>query len=438
MENNRVMAGLVLKSLKLLSWGMLFGLAVYDIFLLYQYAFDLPFWDVWDNLPHGNFRGIFNFYNENLQLFYNIISEIMYLLTDWNLRYFAFVNFVIYLCAVGVYIFIVQKSETKLPLYPLFFLPLFSPILGYNWLWSILVQTHTYILFFLLAIYWGFCKKKNNVSQVLFLCCLVLSVLSMNIPLALSALIAYMIKEIINTASSERKKIIKEFIYLTGAFSIFLVIIWGKDDARVLKEVQFDNVWSMNYINNLSFYIIEGLGLFSLTDMTVPKYCPILFVVLLIFLGVAFEEQYKDKKKQALWAIIFCVMFNVCCVVALRHGEVYSYRVGFIRHHETLFLLFPAILLVLLTSRAVIVKAGGVAVLCVMLYGVVVTIKEKQFQFFGELFYKNACVCLNHYYNLKTISEWECTMNFPIPVDERIEYAKKHNLSFFENIKRCR
>lgn len=221
MGNNKITAGRVLKSLELLSWGMLFGLAVYDIFLLYQYAFDLPFWDVWDNLPRGNFRGIFNFYNENLQLFYNIISEIMYLLTDWNLRYFAFVNFIIYLCVVGVYILIVQKSETKLPLYPLFFLPMFSPILGYNWLWSILVQTHTYILFFLLAIYWGFCKKKNNVSQVLFLCCLVLSVLSMNIPLALSALIAYMIKEIINTASSERKKIIKEFIYLTGAFSIF-------------------------------------------------------------------------------------------------------------------------------------------------------------------------------------------------------------------------
>lgn len=164
------------------------------------------------------------------------------------------------------------------------------------------------------------------------------------------------------------------------------MIIWGKEDARVLKEVQFDNVWSMNYINNLSFYIIEGLGLFSLTDMTVPKCCPILFVVLLILLGVAFEEQYKDKKKQALWAIIFCVIFNVCCVVALRHGEVYFYRVGFIRHHETLFLLFPAMLLVLLTSRAVIVKAGGVAVLCVMLYGVGITIKEKQFQFFWRAF----------------------------------------------------
>ena len=425
------------KIISLISWCVLMCAVGYDIYLLNKYAFYLPFWDVWDNLPRGNFKGVFKFYNENLQLFYNILSELMYIWADWNQRYFAFVNFAIYLCVVGIYIVIIGKSQIKLPLYPLFFLPLLSPILGYNWLWSILVQTHTYILFFLLAVYFGFCKDKTAVTLSMFTGCLILSVLSMNLPLALGCIIAYIVKETLNITPQQKKETAKEMIILVLVFAVFLALIWMREDSQAVKDIKLDNVFSMHYISNLSFYIIEGLSLFALTGIITSQYCLPLFAVLLVFLGIAFFEQCKNKKLQALWGIIFCVMFNTCCVVALRHGEVYSHQVGFIRHHEVLFLLLPAMLSVLLSSRYMAVKICGVVICCGMLYGFFATVKAKQFQFFGELFYKNACVCLNHYYNLKTIAEWQCTMNFPIPVDERMQYAQEHNLSFFNNIAKC-
>lgn len=421
----------------LVSWLILLGALIYDIILLNGYAFDLPFWDVWDNLPQGNFNNVFNFFNENLQLFYNIISEIMYLCADWNLRYFAFVNFAIYLCLIGVYVQIVVKSEIKISFWPLFFLPLLSPILGYNWLWSILVQTHTYILFFLFAVYFGFCANASKSSFALFICSLFLSILSMNLPLALGAVIAYIVKEMINITPQIKQNTIKKCFFLLLLLALFLTIIWFKKDSAAVKEVKLVNIFSWYYLSSLSFYVVEGVSLFSLTKIIFPQYCPVLLVVMLVFLGIAFFEQYKNKKIQALWAIIFSVMVNVCAVVALRHGEVYSYKVGFIRHHEVLFLLLPAILMVFFSSKFKIVKIYGVIVFCQMLYGYGITVKEKQFQFFGELFYQNACLCLNHYYNLKTIPNWACTMNYPIPVDSKIEYAKEHNLSFIGTIAKC-
>lgn len=424
-----------IEKLNILSWFALLAMLAYDICLLNEYAFDLPFWDVWDNLPRGNLENIFNFYNENLQLFYNIISEIMYWCSDWNLRYFAFVNFAIYLGILMTYISIIRASQIKIMMYPLFFLPMLSPILGYNWLWSILVQTHTYILFFLLAVYCGFCTEKNKIF--LFTVCLILSVLSMNFPLSLGLLAVYIAKEILGVSPQIKKETIRNIIIPLLVYGVLFAYIWFKKDSQSLKDVKLDNVFSKNYISNLSFYIVEGLSLFSLTDVLSVQVCLPLFILLLIFLSIAFSEQYKNKKFQALWAIVFSVMFNICSVVALRHGEVHSYNIGFIRHHETLFLLFPAILILLLSSRFSIVKLFGILILCQMLYGLGVTVKEKRFQFFGELFYKNACFCLNHYYNLKTISDWKCTMNYPIPVDDKIEYAKEHNLSFIKNIAKC-
>jgi hypothetical protein len=72
------------------------------------------------------------------------------------------------------------------------------------------------------------------------------------------------------------------------------------------------------------------------------------------------------------------------------------------------------------------------------LYGISADISAKRFQFFGDLFYKNGCVCVNHYYNLKTISDWQCTMNYPVAKPDVIEKAEKMKLSFIETIKNCK
>lgn len=414
-------------------------LAIYDIFVLYEYAFDIPFWDTWDSLPRGNVAHVFNFYNENMQFFYFVISETMYKLSDWNLRDFIFTNFGVYLVLICIYNEILKKAQSKpVPYYPLFLCILLTPMLGYNWLWAVLVQTHTFILFFLLAIYVGFTKDDTKYSPYIMSVCLFLSVISMNIPLAIGGMLAYIIKEIVNAKENGKLEAIFKCLIALCTMLILVAFLMQVTNIRRFITVKLvHSTFTMVYLHNLSFYIINGMGAFWLASVLNARICLFLMVVHFSILGIVFFERYKIKKEQSLWGIIFGILFCVCGVVAFRGGEVYSYAFSYIRHNETFFILVPTTLMVLALSKYKFIRFYGIVLLAYMLVGVIQDIRSRKFQFFGELLYKNGCVCLNHYYNLKTITDWKCTMSYPIPVDGRIEYGKTHNLSFIENISRC-
>ena len=95
---------------------------------------------------------------------------------------------------------------------------------------------------------------------------------------------------------------------------------------------------------------------------------------------IVFFEQYRNKKIQSFWGILFCVLFSVCGVVSFRGGEVYSYSFSYIRHNETAFMALPALLMVLFLSKYKIAKFYGSILLVLMLYGVGYDIKSQKFQ----------------------------------------------------------
>lgn len=413
---------------------------VYEAVLLYTYATDVPFWDTWEQLPRGEHKHLFEFYNENMQFFYFLISEVIYKTTNWNLRWFNFINFVLYTILLLVYwkILYEAQKQKRVPFYPLFLGALLTPMLGYNWLWPVLVQTHTFILFFLLSIYWGYTCDKEKYSPYACGICLFLSIISMNIPLALGGCIAYTVKEIVNAKQQGKITCLKKCTKML----ITLIVLFG-GLACVTNVRQFitiklsNNIWTLEYIYNLAFYTINSLSLFYLADIINWKISLMWFVIHFSILAVVFFEQYRDKKIQSLWGILFGVLFCVCGIVSFRGGEVYSYHLGFIRHNETTFMLLPATLMVLFLSRKKWVRYYAVCLMVLMFYGIASDIRAQRFQFFGKLFYQNGCLCLNHYYNLKTIDTWQCTMNFPVAPDQWMEKGKEKNLSFIKTIEHC-
>lgn len=418
----------------------LISLITYDVYLLYLYAFDVPFWDVWDSMPKGTYTHIFDFYNENMQFFYFTISEIMYKTSNWNLRYFNFVNFAIYcLIAITYWIILIKtKPKNKVNVFPLFLCAIFTPMLGYNWLWSILVQTHTFILFFLIAIYWGFVKDGNRYSVYLFGVSLFLSVISMNIPLAMGGCIAYIIKECINCHKDEFYYCICKILKLITLLFVLFLLLSGVTDIRRFINVELShNLLTTDYINNLSFYIVNSFSLFAFADVLRGDLNVVLLIGHFAVLLIVFIEQYKDKTKQPLWGILFGVLFCVCGVVAFRGGEVYSYDFSYIRHNETVFMLLPAMLMIMCLSKRRFIRIYSYFLVVLMIVGVVKDIQSKRFEYFGELFYKNGCLCLNHYWNLKTMKDWQCTMNFPIAHGTGMEIGKNKRLSFINTIKTC-
>ena len=426
----------------LLYLSILFFLLIfsYDSYLMYVYAFDVPFWDTWDLMPHGNFSHLFDFYNENMQFFYFIISEIMYKLSSWNLRYFSFVNFTVYSFIIVIYWVILSKAkpQNRVSFFPVFLCALITPMLGYNWLWVLLVQTHTFILFYFLAIYFGFTKDDNKYSVLLFALCLFLSVISMNVPLAIGGSFAYIIKELINSRENSYRVCAQKCVTLIVVLcSLVYALSIFTDVGRFVNVSLKHNVFTLDYIYNLSFYLINSFSIFSLAGILTAEICVYLFVVHFVILCIVFFEQYRIKKLQSLWGIMFGILFCVCGVVAFRGGEVYNYEKAYIRHNETVFMLMPAMFMVLFLSKQKIIRYYGALLVILMCFGVIKDVQSKRFQFFGELFYKNGCVCLNHYWNLKTISDWRCQMNFPIAHNVGMEIGEAKKLSFIETIKQC-
>ncbi len=426
----------------LLYLSILFFLLIlsYDFYLLYEYAFDVPFWDTWDLMPQGDFSHLFDFYNENMQFFYFVISEIMYRVSSWNLRYFTFVNFAIYCFIIAIYWVILLKAKlpNKVNFFPIFLCAIITPMLGYNWLWVLLVQTHTFILFYFLAIYFGFAKDDNRCSALLCGFCLFLSVISMNVPLAIGGSLAYVVKELVNSKENGLRVCIQKCITLVVSLcSLFYTLSFFTDVGRFVKVSLMHNVFSLNYIYNLSFYLINSFSIFAFANVLTADVCIYLFVIHFVILCIVFFEQYRVKRVQSLWGIMFGILFCVCGVVAFRGGEVYNYEMAYIRHNETVFMLIPAMFMVLFLSKRKFAKYYGVFLMILMCFGIIKDIQSKRFQFFGELFYKNGCVCLNHYWNLKTISEWRCQMNFPIAHNVGMEIGEAKKLSFIETIKQC-
>lgn len=412
----------------------------YDIYLLSIYATDVPFWDMWDLLPQASWTHLFDFYNQNMQFFYFIISEILYRLVDWNLRYFTFISFAIYLFLTVLYGKILSSTANirQIYYYPLFLVIILTPMLGYNWLWVLLIQTHTFILFFLLAIYFGFVKDDKKYSVYLCSICLFLSMISMNIPLAVGGVIAYIIKEIINAYPQNINKALKKcaiFIAMVGILIGTLSCV-----TNIGKFVDFrphENVMNINFIENFSFYLINSMSVFAFAHILNWKICVGILIIHGIILTLVFKEQYKCRQTQALWGIIFSVLLMIAGVVSYRQGEVYFWDLSFIRHNETTFILVPATLAVLALSKYKLARYYSIILLLGTLYGVITDISAKRFQFFGSLFYKNGCVCLNHYYYLKTIEEWQCKMNCPVARPDAMKKATEMNLSFIKTIQTC-
>lgn len=428
------------KTLFIIASFILVSLGVYDVLTLNAYATDVPFWDTWDLLPMGSYGHLFDFYNENMQFFYFLISEIIYRVADWNLRYFIAVNFLVYLSVILIYGIILNKTrqDKKIAFYPLFLCILLTPMLGYNWLWVFLVQTHTFILFFLLAIYFGFTKQDKVYSAYACGVCLFLSVISMNIPLAVGGTIAYIIKEAVNGKTNGWNKCIKNCAALLCTLGLLMACLMLMTDISNFVNVRMSHTaLSWDYLKNLSFYLINSLSVFAFADVinwqiALPWAC-----LHFSLLFIAFCEQYDKKHLQSLWGLTFGILFCMCGIIALRGGEVYSYDYTFIRHNETAFMMLPAVMMIFFLSKYKLIRGYAILILGLSLCGIAADMRAQRFQFFGNLFYKNGCLCLNHYYNLKTIKDWQCTMNFPIPRPDAMEKGQKMNLSFIKTISDC-
>lgn len=424
-----------------LAWFVLGALVLYDAYLLEKNAFDFPWFDEWELFPSGNLSNIFRLYHGHLSFFYELLSEFMLKFFDWNLRYFCFLSFGVY-CLTALFYYwailrygVCNKRHWWLSLT---LLPLFAVLFGYNWLLPLMVQTYTYIFFCLLAVYFGFIRDKGFVGVVLFAISILLSALSMNWPLAIGTLMAFMGKELLYIKEDFVRRCERIEAVLVIFMTAVIFFFWPKTFSAI-NDWNLIDVFSYWYLELISFYIWNCLSLFLWARAFPSEVYIGLFFLHLVFLSMAFFEQYRQKEKQCLWAVVAAVMFNICVVVAVRHGEVYRFDFSFIRHNVVAFIMLPATFTIFLLSTKKYLRWYGWGLFMMMLAGVVLDVKRStpRFYFYSELLYENPCSCMNHYYYLKTIDTWACKNGFFRSVDEYFEDALAKKLSFTNTMRGC-
>ena len=132
-------------------------------------------------------------------------------------------------------------------------------------------------------------------------------------------------------------------------------------------------------------------------------------------------------------------MLNIFMVVAYRGYEVYFYNGAFIRHNETMFIVIPSALAVLLQSKIRIVKLFGIILSLIVFYGVTVNFinSKVNFSHWSNYLYKEQCQCVARYHT-KASQEWTCHPSHPKVIISRISQARHLNLSFVNNTyKKC-
>lgn len=135
---------------------------LYQVWVIYQFGTDLPYWDQWDYLPffekwHAgtlSFADLFAQFNEYRQFFPNLIFLALGVISDWDVRLEMLVSMVI-ACAISAVIFKLGQKSSKpdqgskgmLLIAPLLaHLLVFSPTQYDNWLFG------TQIIYFIPAL----------------------------------------------------------------------------------------------------------------------------------------------------------------------------------------------------------------------------------------------------------------------------------------------
>ena len=320
------------------QWGILLAAAVWNFLKVFQFALDVPVEDDWDYLTAaGNWKDIFAVHVQHRIVFTRILFNLSYMVNSLNFRWLIIINWFVYVLLALSVMLLFKKEIKRYPGFGLFFLPFFSDTAQANLIWAGQNQFHFMLLFGMLAIYFGFPRRKSSTTEVWYRIFLILSTFSMS-PL-LSAVISGC-------------RIMKE---------VSLLMIFRKSDPiKHIKNIGFEIFWDLmifgaffiNYIpaelphppldKFLFFSIVNIVKSLTLFKSDSPLFLLVALRVMLILPCVIFFKiMWKQKlcllikSSRAAVLIIWAVIFSVA--IAWGRNGIMDWR-----HTEAVLPLIPA------------------------------------------------------------------------------------------------
>lgn len=409
------------RALNIISWMTLILAGIYNFYLVYKYAVNIPFWDEWDNFPTNNIFTWFEFRNEHKIVFTQMLNQISYAIDGWNIRHLIMFNWFVYAFTIGVLYKIVSNYCNNCPVLPLFFIPLFTSSTADNNLWAFQNQFHFTILFGLLAVWFGFVRNNGTKDKLLFWICIILSIFSQNFPFSFGILLIYLTQDFIFYLKTKDINYLKSAILSIVIYTtIILTFFIGYNNSEHGFQLVLPNkilFWKF-FIIYLSFLL---LGKNLICAISTIFYIELLFIYFLI------EIKNKSTKNLGLYAIINASIFSL---LAITVGRAYLGDLT-ARYFEIVAILIPASLAIFYNIFCCTKKIY----LKILLIGFVFGIAVNYSHCFNSTFYKMtndsrniAKDCITGYYQGK--NNGFCNFAYPKYMPDKLEKAKTMNFSF--------
>ena len=330
------------KTINTISWITLIIFITTNLVFIANSSVNIPYWDEWVTitkiLSDFSLENIIAFHNEHRIVFTKLLLYASYYLNDLNIVYLIIINYFLYIIAIFILYIIVKKIATDIPYLPLFFIPLFSPLLAESFMWSFLNQFTFTIIFGLLAVYFGFIKKRNNLNTIIMTLFLLLSTLSISFVFPFGIMVAYIIKELSNNfifkLGYSKVDIYRLIITtITFFFIVYLPFFYfnaGLDTQAILSSPLTLNFWlfvikSYMFIattipieavkNGLATMSIEAIFLISISIIAT------ILATITILISLLNKKELLKPEFQACVAIAFGV-FSAMFITAIGRASI--------------------------------------------------------------------------------------------------------------------
>ena len=279
--------------------------------------------------------------NENFQAFTNALYWLAPRINIpfWTLRYVSFVTYIFMLFMLyGRLKPYVPKKRRFLLL--LAFAPCFSAYMCGNLLWTSLIQIWIFFILILAAIKYGFELPQTPKNQILTFICLILSVMAMNMTLALIFAALYFLRTLYRAKSLTDREFSSSIMMSALVIITTLTVLSGIRHADA--SISYKPLLTAPYWLYLSYGLTGVLNGFRISAENTTFYY-ITGAILILWIAFLILRQIKTEKNHALIALSVMLLGGFAIITLLRQEHILAIHWHVSRHIVYAIFLIPVI-----------------------------------------------------------------------------------------------
>jgi hypothetical protein len=433
------------------AWLVVGALAVLHYVIVWRCSVNVPYWDEWEafggaeQLPQRlSLSWLLTQHNEHRIVFTRLQTWLLFQLNGWDIATQIRMNFAIFLGMVGFFTYMIHRAvpATSGWFLALCFLSQVTDLAGENHLWGFQSQFHITLLGLMLSVYLLFRRHLGWIRLAVGVAVLIFSIYSFSAGLPGSAVVilVFVLFRFLVWKDQRTTSLLREVLMVGGAVFAWATAVkfYLHDHSRssIAMVLPNDPLFWDHYSNLLSL----GFGFTRVASLQ-----SIVSTVLVLATVSVFSLSLLRRKTRVTYSDAFVQVFTISLVILAALATISIGRAGFglsnaksSRYAEIASLLVPCVAALWLGGTVRWKKLGLTMAMVTALIAVVGM--RNNFRFISD--YPN--VKEQREVGLRCVGETlkggasagACPELYPVPIEDRIQYAESRGASFISEAKR--